>query len=63
MQRKRNEVGHFKELPDSLSSKTIGVRLPKERLSEFEELCDRLELSKAEVVRLAVLEFMDRNAS
>ena len=63
MSRPRNDVGKFVEQPDSLHPKTIGLRLPKNVLADFEELARAEGIPLTELARKACLEYLERRKS
>ena len=58
----RNEIGQFQENPDSLYSKSIGLRLSKRDYPKFVELAKSKKVSLAELAREAVAKYIKDNS-
>lgn len=55
----RDSTGKFKELPDSLARKTIGLRVSKDRLPKMQRMAQETGLTLAELARQAVHQMID----
>lgn len=59
----RDKTGKFKEAPDSLERKTIGLRLRKSLYPRFLELAEQKGITPAELARSVIEEWVGQQGS
>ena len=58
-QRPRNSDGTFKEDPEALTKKSIGLRIRKKKMAKLEKIAKQKKTSVTEICRLVVEEWLD----
>ncbi len=58
-QRPRNSNGTFKEDPEALTKKSIGLRISKKKMPKLEKVAKQQGKSTTEMCRLIVEEWLD----
>ncbi|MGK7919618.1 MAG: hypothetical protein AB4080_06375 [Trichodesmium sp.] len=58
-QRPRNSDGTFKEDPEALTKKSIGLRIKKKKMAKLEKIAKQKKKSITEMCRFVIEEWLD----
>ncbi|NEP03433.1 MULTISPECIES: hypothetical protein [Okeania] len=58
-QRPRNSDGTFKEDPEALTKKSIGLRISKKKMPKLEKVAKQSGISTTEICRMIIEEWLD----